>query len=152
MMSILNWLRNVTKGGATAELLEQPMQFADDEAQFHGLDMKAVLDAHTAWTKRLEDVLSGKSEEHLELATVASDCECTLGKWIHGPAKRTMSDSPDYEELLQVHADFHLNAAEVLKDFLHGQVHSAELNMRKLRIQSGMIQLALVRLFSANKR
>lgn len=150
-MSILNWLRKVTSGGATTELLEQPMQFAEEEARFHNLNMKEVLDAHTAWTRRLEDVLSGKSEEQLTPAIVASDCECTLGKWIYGPAKSTMGESVDYQDLRTVHAEFHLNAAEVLKDFLHGQVYNAELNMRKLRIQSGMIQLALVRLFSRQK-
>lgn len=150
-MSILNWLRQVTRGGATAELLEQPMQFAEDEAHFHGLDMKGVLDAHIEWTKRIEDILSGKITECPELSNVASDCECTLGKWIHGPAKRVAGDSVDYDDLLKAHAEFHLNAAEVLKDFLHGQQMSADINMRKLRIQSGMIQLTLVRLFSAIK-
>ena len=150
-MSVLNWLRKVTRGGATADLLEEPMQFAADEARFHGLDMKGVMDAHMAWCKRLEDVLSGKSQEHLEPATVASDCNCTLGKWLHGPAKIKMGNTPDYDELMQVHADFHINAAEVLKEFLHGQTYNAELNLRKLRTQSGIIQLALVRLFAKNK-
>ena len=150
-MSVLNWLRQVTGVGATANLLEQPIQFAEEEARFYGLDMKGALDAHLAWSKRLEDVLSGKSDEQLEPSSVASDCECTLGKWIHGPARTKMGNTVDYEELLKVHADFHLSAAEVLKDFLHGQTYSAELNMRKLRVQSNMIQLALVRMFSENK-
>ncbi len=150
-MSILTWLRKVTNGGATAELLEQPMQFAEEEARFHSLNMKDALDAHAAWIKRLEDVLSGKSEEHLQPATVASDCECTLGKWIHGPAKSAMGDSVDYADLKNIHADFHLNAAEVLKDFLHGQTYTADLNLSKLRMQSNMIQLSLVRLFSTQK-
>lgn len=150
-MSIINWLRQVTGGGATASLLEQPIQFAVDEARHHGLDMKGALDAHLAWNKRLEDVLSGKSEEQLEPDIVASDCKCALGKWLHGSAKTKMGSSADYEELLRVHADFHLNAAEVLRDFLHGQTYSAELNMHKLRMQSNMIQLALVRLFSESK-
>lgn len=150
-MSILTWLRKVTNGGATAELLEQPMQFAEEEARFHNLNMKEALDAHAAWTTRLEDVLSGKTEEHLEPAKVASDCECTLGKWIHGPAKSVMGDSADYVDLKNIHAEFHLNAAEVLKDFLHGQTYTADLNLSKLRMQSNMIQLSLVRLFSTHK-
>jgi hypothetical protein len=150
-MSILTWLRKVTNGGATAELLEQPMQFAEEEARFHNLNMKEALDAHAAWNTRLEDVLSGKSVEHLEPAKVASDCECTLGKWIHGTAKSAMGDSVDYEDLKKIHAEFHLNAAEIVKDFLHGQISTADLNLRKLRMQSGMIQLALVRLFSKQK-
>jgi hypothetical protein len=127
------------------------MQFAEDEARFHNLNMKEALDAHAAWIKRLEDVLSGKSEEQLQPAKVASDCDCTLGQWIHGPAKGVMGESADYADLKTIHADFHTNAAEVLKDFLHGQTYTADLNLRKLRMQSNLIQLSLVRLFSTQK-
>lgn len=150
-MSILSWLRQVTRGGATTDLLEQPLHFAEDEQHFHDLNMKEVLDAHMAWAKRLENILAGTSNEHLDLAVVASDCECTLGKWLYGPAKRLMGHSGDYEDLRKVHADFHMNAAEVLKEHLHGRLHGAELNLRKLRMQSGMVQLGLVRLFAAHK-
>jgi len=124
------------------------MHFAENEKQFHGLNMKEVMDAHVAWTKRLEDVLSGVSHEQLDLATVASDCECSLGQWLYGPAKKLVGHTSEYDELLKVHADFHLNAAEVLKNFLQGKQQSAESNLRKLRSQSSMVQLSLVRLFS----
>lgn len=147
-MSILDWFKNVTAGESSADLINQPLTFGKNEEQFHGLNMREALDAHMAWTRRLESKLTGKSSESLRLATVASDCECTLGKWLHGPAKQMFGDSPDYEELRKVHADFHLRAGEILNNVINGERGSAESNLKKLRHQSGNVQLALVRLYS----
>ncbi len=150
-MSIISWLREVTGGGAAAKLLEQPLHFTEEQLQLHDLDLNEVLDTHMVWPKRLESILTGDSSESFDLATIASDCECTLGKWLHGPAKESLNNSIDYQDLFEIHADFHLNTAEVIKDHLHERGESAWLNLRKLRIQSGMMQLALVRLFPEKK-
>ncbi len=150
-MSIISWLREVTGGGAAAKLLEQPLHFTEEQLQLHDLDLNEVLDSHMMWPRRLEQILSGDSSESFDLATVASDCECSLGVWLRGPAKQALNNSIDYQDLLNIHADFHLNTAEVLKDHLHERQESARLNLRKLRIQSGMMQLALVRLFPEQK-
>jgi len=148
-MSILSWLKEVTTGETKAGFLDtNAMTFAKGEEHFHGLDMKAALDAHTAWSKRLEDRLHGKSQERLDVAAVASDCECTLGKWLHGDARSMFGDSGDYEELRRVHADFHLKAGEILNNVLNGDREQAQKNLRELRYQSGNVQLSLVRLYS----
>lgn len=148
-MSILSWLKEVTTGDNKAGFIDtDSMTFAKEEVEFHGLDMKAALDAHVAWTKRLEDKLSGSNDEELDVATVASDCECTLGKWLHGTAQNKFGESPDYEELRQVHADFHLKAGDILNNVLHGEKDSAINNLKELRFQSGKVQLSLVRLYS----
>lgn len=148
-MSILTWLKEVTTGDSKAGLIDtDSMQFAAGEQQFLGLDMKAALDAHMDWTRRLEGIINGSNKEQLDVATVASDCQCKLGKWIHTAAKAQFGDEPDLNELQHVHADFHLKAGEVLKNMITGNEADALNNLKKLRHQSGNVQLSLVRLYS----
>jgi len=147
-MSILTWLKEVTTGGKAEFLEAGGMTFADGEQEFHGLDMKAALDAHIGWTHRLEGKLNGTNTETLDVATVASDCECTLGKWIHGSAKRQYGNSEEYDELRQEHADFHLKAGEILNNVINADRELARTQLKELRFQSGNVQLALVRLYS----
>lgn len=148
-MSILSWLKDVTTGENKAGFIDtDSMTFARGEEQFHGLDMKAALEAHTSWVKRLEERLSGKTRETLDVATVASDCQCTLGKWINSDARQQFGSSGDYEELRRAHADFHLKAGEILNNVLNRDKEKALKNLRELRYQSGNVQLSLVRLYS----
>lgn len=148
-MSILSWLKEVTTGDSSAGFIDtESMSFAKGEEQFHGLDMKAALDAHTAWTKRLEGRINGTNNESLNIADVASDCNCTLGKWLHDAARQQFGNSIDYKELRRVHADFHLKAGEILNNVLNGESEKAHKNLKELRYQSGNVQLSLVRLYS----
>lgn len=148
-MSILSWLKQVSSSATSAGLIDtESMTFAKGEEQFHGLDMKGALEAHTAWTRRLEEKICGVNNEQLNVATVASDCECKLGKWIHGTAKQQFGGLADYEELRRVHADFHLKAGEILNNVLNGEQDRASSNLKEIRYQSGNVQLSLVRLYS----
>jgi hypothetical protein len=96
----------------------------------------------------LEDRLNGVNKEKLDIATVASDCQCTLGKWLYNDALQQFGKSEDYRELRQVHADFHLKAGEILNNVLNKDNDQARKNLRELRYQSGNVQLSLVRLYS----
>ena len=148
-MSILSWLKQVSTSVTSAGLIDtESMTFAKGEEQFHGLDMKGALDAHTAWTRRLEGKITGENKEQLNVATVASDCECKLGKWIHSTAKQQFDGSSDYEELRRIHAEFHLKAGEILNNVINGEQEKASINLKEIRYQSGKVQLSLVRLYS----
>jgi hypothetical protein len=148
-MSILSWFKQVSSSVTSAGLIDtESMTFSKGEEQFHGLDMKGALDAHIAWTRRLEGKISGENREQLDVATVASDCECKLGKWIHGTAKQQFGGSADYNELRRVHADFHLKAGEILNNVINGDQAKALGNLKEIRYQSGNVQLSLVRLYS----
>lgn len=147
-MSILTWLKEVTTGGHPGFIETGGMTFAEGEEQFHGLNMKAALDAHVAWTHRLEGKLNGDNPEELDVATVASDCDCKLGKWIHSSAKQQFGDVPEYHQLRETHADFHRKAGEILNNVGNSESELAHSNLKELRYQSGKVQLALVRLYS----
>jgi len=149
-MSILSWLRSVTHGGATTDqILGSRMQFAPGEEDFHGLDMRAALDAHIDWTRRLQAQIEGKSQEELEVGVVASDHDCTLGKWIRGEAQEQFGKLDEYQQLRRVHADFHLTAGAVLNEVQNGDLDTARERLKEIRRKSGEVQLALVSLYSA---
>ena len=108
-MSILSWLKDVHNHGASAT----KMEFAAGEEEFNGLNMKDALDAHEKWYHRLESKINGTSQEQLEVATVACDDKCVLGKWIYSSGKSNFGHMSEYSALKQVHADFHLAAGEI---------------------------------------
>lgn len=148
-MSILSWLKAVTEGGSSPELIQSSrVQFAQGEESFHGLDMKHALDAHTNWLHRIELKLNGLSNEHLDLAKVAGDHDCTLGHWIHGEAKQRFGDLPEYQELRNIHASFHLMVGQTLNDIENGDGARAREALKPIRHKSGEVQLALIRLYS----
>ena len=147
-MSILSWLKSVTSGNASADLIHNPIQFAAGEEEFQGLNMKDALDAHTQWTQRLEAILNGSSQESLEVGTVAGDNNCTLGHWIHGHARQHFNHLTEYHELKRIHAEFHIVAADVLNNFQNGSKAIASDRLRTIRGKSGEVQIALIRLYS----
>jgi hypothetical protein len=148
-MSILSWLKTVSTGGASGELaFEQPMVFAAGEEEFRGLNMREALDAHIGWTHRLEAILKGRSEEHLNPAVIGSDHHCTLGEWIHGEAKRRFGDLPEYVELESVHAAFHQKVAQIVRAVDSGANANTQGSIKEIRRMSGDVQLALVRLYA----
>ena len=145
-MSILSWLKRV--GGDADAIHNEPIIFAAGEESLHGLNMKDAIDAHMKWTQRLQMKLAGSSDEPMDVATVASDQHCTLGKWLHGAGKMKFSRLPEYGELQRVHAEFHLAVGNILNRHQHGEADAVEQALRKVRYASGNVQLALIRLYS----
>jgi hypothetical protein len=83
-MGIMDWLKRVTAGGEEHFLAEDAAPvFAEGEENFHGLNMKDAIDAHIRWKTRLQRQLEGEADEQLEVAVVAADNHCVLGKWMH---------------------------------------------------------------------
>ncbi len=148
-MSILTWLKTVTEGGNVPELIQSTqIQFAQGEESFHGLDMKHALNAHMAWVHRIETKLNNLTAENLDLSTVATDNHCMLGHWIHGEGKKRFGNLYEYQELYDVHADFHLTVGKALNDIENGYGMQVRDNLKLIRHKSGEVQLALIRLYS----
>lgn len=144
-MALLDWLHKRLAGDEKAELT-----LSKEEESLSGLNLKEVLDAHMAWRKRLKDALDGLGSETYEVASVAQDNLCVLGKWLYGPGKAHYAHLPEYEVLRRTHADFHLCAGEVLIEHQGGNVDAAA-NLLKGKFHgiSNKIQLDLVRLFTS---
>lgn len=147
-MSILSWLQHITHSDQASDVLAHPMQFAAGEEDFGGLNMREAIQAHIDWYHRIENVLSGTSHERPEVATVASDHNCALGKWIHGQAQQKFGHLNEFRELKHQHAEFHMLVGKVLNDALNGMTDDPRNLLKQVRYQSGNVQLSLVRLYS----
>ena len=148
-MGILSWLHRVTAGEENVG----SATFESGEENFHGLNMKDAIDAHVAWKTRLAAQLSGAGSEALEVGVVASDDRCALGKWIHSDGKKMFGHLPEFAELRCQHAQFHLNAGNVLLAAHNDGYEAADkmLHGSEFRHASDMVQLGLVRLYAKSR-
>ena len=114
------------------------------------LDLKAALDTHRAWKIKLEDELSGHSTSPIDVDVIASDCQCTLGKWLHSTGENLYSEYEQYHSAVEAHANFHIVASEVVKEHQQGDTDTAKnLLKSKFRTASNNNQLQITNLFSA---
>lgn len=82
-----------------------------------------IISAHVMWKQRLIAYLAGNSQEQLDPEVIKLDDRCPLGQWIYGEGK-PMETLPGYEEVRELHAQFHQNAAQVVS--LHQADSTAE--------------------------
>ena len=149
-LGILAWLKRITLDGDIDDL-DQPIHFEKGDEKFNGLNMKQALDAHLEWTRRFESMMKGEQVEKVKYNEVACDDACMLGKWIHGYAKQAYSTLPEYKELKNAHANFHLTAGNVVKHIDNADVLQAKEQLKAMRVYSGRVQLTLARLYAATQ-
>ena len=83
----------------------------------------AALSAHAQWKKLLQDAVStGQSE--FKVAVVRTDTGCQFGKWLHG-LTQDERNSADCGHVMELHAEFHRTAAEILDLGLKGKKEEA---------------------------
>jgi methyl-accepting chemotaxis protein len=88
-------------------------------------ELRDALAAHAQWKTRLKNAVeSGTSE--FDPAVVARDDRCAFGKWLHGAAATDAGRSPHYASCTQAHAQFHVDAAEVLELAVAGRRAEAD--------------------------
>ena len=88
-----------------------------------GLDMHTAISAHLELSTRLRALIDGQSREALKAATVSSDSQCALGKWIHGRAALRYAAHSEFGSLRDAHAQFHSCAGNALE--VHQQGNQA---------------------------
>lgn len=100
-------------------------------ANENDLDFMSAIEAHVRWKIRLEAYISGVGEERLDPAVVGRDDQCALGKWIHGPGGAQHASHPSFQELKDIHAEFHQSAAEVIRLVDAGSAEQARTLLNK---------------------
>lgn len=83
-------------------------------AKNEAFDFLAAIEAHVRWKVRLEAHIAGTGEEDLNADVVGRDDQCALGKWIYGEGGQQFSDHPGFQELKDIHTEFHQNAGKVI--------------------------------------
>jgi hypothetical protein len=79
--------------------------------------------AHGMWKQRLVSAISTGQSEWTP-AIVCQDNQCEFGKWLYSCSAQEKA-SPHFNEVKKLHAQFHSEAAEVLKMALAGQKSEA---------------------------
>lgn len=113
---MFKWLRDLFSIDRNTSL-SQPIDVDPftTEGRLFTLNIQNAIQAHLNWKIRLRDYISGTSEEELEVPMISSDCNCALGKWIYAEGKEKFGHLPIYDDLRIKHANFHLNAGQVLQ-------------------------------------
>jgi hypothetical protein len=88
------------------------------------MDWMEIIRAHVMWKQRLTTLLAGESTEVLDPESIREDNRCALGIWIYGEGA-TMSQLSRYEDVRELHAQFHEYAANVVALYRAGRSDDA---------------------------
>lgn len=89
-------------------------------------EIEKAIGAHGMWKTRLKTAIdSGQIDTPVE--TIKKDNQCAFGKWLYG-STLTASDktSEHYRQILDLHAEFHRIAGQVVELALQGKRKEAE--------------------------
>ncbi len=88
------------------------------------LDVLEALLSHVRWKKRLSGYIKGDGEV-LDPDTLNNDSHCSLGQWLHGDGDHRYGDNVRFNELKELHAEFHHRAAEIVRAVHQGEGEKA---------------------------
>jgi methyl-accepting chemotaxis protein len=101
---------------ALAELLKE-----------HAFEVGSALDAHQEWKRRLRDaVIRGYCDQDSD--EVGRDDLCALGRWLYALPLESCADKT-YDQLVELHACFHREAAKVAEFLEEGRIDDARAAM-----------------------
>jgi hypothetical protein len=127
--------------------------FSSDSSVMYEPNLKDVLNAHIAWTDRLQAVIDGTSTEALDVAEISQSSECEFGKWMDNEGHRLYGHLPEFDALYKEHSKFHLIAGEVLIEQIDGNSANAVYLLKsKFQPVSNKTEQGMIRLFSAIKK
>ncbi len=68
---------------------------------------------HAQWRFKFRGAI--RQNETMDVAAIAKDDQCDLGKWLYGEAKGKYSRLSSYTDCVKTHAHFHVAASNVAK-------------------------------------
>jgi hypothetical protein len=91
------------------------------------MNLDEAIAAHSAWKQKLA-VYVAKPDKSIDVATLGKDNQCDLGKWIASEAAHYASE-PVFQELCNVHANFHHAAAAIVRRADAGEKVSVDVSL-----------------------
>ena len=104
---------------------------AADSVSVTGIDFMAAIEAHVRWKVRLENYIDGTTTEKLDVEVVGMDNQCPLGKWIYGIGGDQYSANPLFQEIREIHTDFHKCSAGIMRQSDAGDKEGAAEALRR---------------------
>ncbi len=105
---------NATPDAEPERVSEMGLDAKAAEAVLNEIDIDTAIAAHENWKLRLQNYLSGNSEEVLRPEVICLDDQCDLGKWLHGPGQQRLGKYPSFSVLIARHKYFHIQASSVV--------------------------------------
>ena len=82
------------------------------------------INSHAQWKAKFKQAIDNK--EQLDVALIAKDNCCDLGKWLYDPQSVSQySQLASYQACITIHADFHQQAASIAALINEGQYEEA---------------------------
>jgi methyl-accepting chemotaxis protein len=88
------------------------------------MDLQEAIRAHSEWKTKLRGAIAAKSQ--LDVATIARDDCCILGKWLHGESKSVFGPLASHQACMKKHAVFHKEASKVAGAINIGKLAEAQ--------------------------
>jgi methyl-accepting chemotaxis protein len=88
------------------------------------MNFDEAIQAHASWKMKLSSYLRNP-DGSLNPDEICKDNQCTLGKWLHGEGKAYAANT-EYGMLKTAHANFHKEAADIVRRATGGQKVSDE--------------------------
>ena len=89
------------------------------------LDIDAAIAGHEKYRLRLQDMVTGRSQEVMRPERICHDDRCDLGRWLYGTGRLRLGHYPAFGMLVARHKYFHQQAAEVVTLFQAGEQQKA---------------------------
>jgi hypothetical protein len=84
-------------------------------------EIKKAVGDHGTWKKTLKTAVD-TGEIKIQISTIQADNQCSFGRWLYGSTiTENEKNSSHYQEVLELHADFHKKASEVAQLAISGQ-------------------------------
>ena len=77
------------------------------------MNFEEAIKAHSDWKSRLYRYAKGQSSESFDIESVGKDNICELGTWLYGEGS-VIAKQTDFQDLINVHAEFHRAAASII--------------------------------------
>ena len=100
----------------------------DSDGSLSGV-LQAARDAHNAWGARLREAIDTGSSA-MSVQQAGGDENCAFGKWLHAPGEFRTTQPERWQQIHDLHEQFHRNAADVLKLAITGQRTQAAERMK----------------------
>lgn len=79
------------------------------------MDWMKIINAHVMWKKRLSEYARGDRTEHLDANVICLDNQCEFGRWLYSTEGKAWQNELPYQQVRDLHAQFHRKAAEIVQ-------------------------------------
>ena len=78
------------------------------------MDIKQEINQHLEWIEKIASLLGSEEVTQEKIDELSQHDKCELGRWLSDEAAKTYHDFPEFQALIDSHAEFHQLAGKLL--------------------------------------